>query len=101
MLTCHTYPNYEKHFPKLKWDSGPGQLTLHGMKQHLQLGSFLRDRYKDFLSAKYVPGEIQVQATDFDRTLQSALSNMAGLFQEVSTVDTYTQDDIQGRLFKN
>ena len=62
------------------WPGGWGQLTVRGMRRHFQLGQWLRQRYAGFLSDKYERREIQVRSTDTDRTLMSALSNLAGLY---------------------
>uniref|UniRef100_A0A8C9JLN3 acid phosphatase n=1 Tax=Panthera tigris altaica TaxID=74533 RepID=A0A8C9JLN3_PANTA len=55
--------------------------TLEGVRQQLELGRFLRNRYEAFLSPEYRRGG---GLTDFDRTLESAQANLAGLFPEAA-----------------
>lgn len=44
------------------------------------LGKFLRKNYNHLLSDKYNENDIYVRASDVDRTLMSAMSNLAGLY---------------------
>jgi len=62
------------------WNEKPGQLTMIGVKQHYELGQFLRTRYNSILSETYKSDEIYVRSTDVDRTLMSAEANLAGLY---------------------
>ncbi|KAF0045708.1 hypothetical protein F2P81_002237 [Scophthalmus maximus] len=62
------------------WPQGFGQLSQEGMRQHYQLGQFLRNRYKGLLNESYERHEILVRSTDYDRTLMSAEANLAGLY---------------------
>uniref|UniRef100_A0A915JVL4 acid phosphatase n=1 Tax=Romanomermis culicivorax TaxID=13658 RepID=A0A915JVL4_ROMCU len=74
-----TFPNdvNKKFFEKMGWS----QLTKKGMAQTYELGKFLRLRYGNFLSTEYIRDEIYVRSTDKDRSLQSALCAVAGLYE--------------------
>ncbi|KAK0130793.1 Lysosomal acid phosphatase [Merluccius polli] len=50
------------------------------MKQHYNLGQFLRKRYTGFLNDTYERREVSVRSTDYDRTLMSAEANLAALY---------------------
>lgn len=52
-----------------------------GKEQHYELGQYLRRRYNGLLNqTDYSKDTVYVRSTDVDRTLMSALSNLAGLF---------------------
>lgn len=54
------------------------------MQQHFELGKWLRLRYgRELLNDRYTKENIYVQSTDVDRTLMSALCNLAGLFTPI------------------
>lgn len=76
------YPNDPWKDPS-HWSTGWGQLTNDGKRRHLELGHWLRSRYRDLLSATYTNNEIYVRSTDVDRTLMSAESNLAGIYPPV------------------
>ncbi|XP_055849783.1 prostatic acid phosphatase [Episyrphus balteatus] len=65
------------------WPTGWGQLTNTGKRQHHALGQWLRKRYDSILNQTYSKDDIYIRATDVDRTLMSALSNLAGLYPPV------------------
>ena len=60
-----------------------GELTGVGMRQHQTLGQILRKEYIEnlgFLSAQYNRKEIEVYSTTTNRTVESALSQLYGLY---------------------
>ncbi|XP_066485259.1 prostatic acid phosphatase-like [Tiliqua scincoides] len=63
-----------------EWPQGYGQLTTVGMQQQYELGQYIRERYAGFLSPEYKREEVLIESTELDRTIMSALSNLAGLF---------------------
>ena len=76
---CGGYPT-DPYKDRSNWPVGPGQLTSVGKRMHYELGEWLRKRYDGFLSSNYSEEEIYVRSTDVDRTLMSAMSNLAGLY---------------------
>lgn len=48
--------------------------------RHFKLGQFLRRRYGKLLGHRYSAKDVYIQSTDVDRTIMSALANVAGLF---------------------
>ncbi|XP_004704234.1 prostatic acid phosphatase [Echinops telfairi] len=73
-----TFPN--DPIKESAWPQGFGQLTQVGMEQHYKLGEYLRRRYETFLNESYKREQVYVQSTDVDRTLMSAMANLAALF---------------------
>ncbi|CAH1788043.1 unnamed protein product, partial [Owenia fusiformis] len=70
-------------YTEADWPQGYGQLSKKGMKQQFNLGRYLRQRYvteAGFLNPRYKRNEVYVQSTDYDRTIMSATTNLAGLF---------------------
>ena len=50
------------------------------MQQHFNYGLYLRDRYGKFLNETYNRNRVLVRSSDFDRTIMSAESLLAGLY---------------------
>lgn len=62
----------------------PGELTQNGKRQHYLIGSEMRNRYmvKNALldPLRYRASEVYVRSTDRNRTIESALSQLLGLY---------------------
>ncbi|XP_006846702.1 PREDICTED: prostatic acid phosphatase [Chrysochloris asiatica] len=73
-----TFPN--DPIKESSWPQGFGQLTQVGMEQHYELGEYMRRRYEKFLNESYKHEQVYIRSTDIDRTLMSAMANLAALF---------------------
>ncbi|CAH0394007.1 unnamed protein product [Bemisia tabaci] len=65
------------------WPEGLGALLQRGKIGLYRLGTFLRQCYDGFLSAKYSPAEIFILSSSTDRCLMSASLVLAGLYPPV------------------
>uniref|UniRef100_A0A8R1IYD1 Acid phosphatase n=1 Tax=Caenorhabditis japonica TaxID=281687 RepID=A0A8R1IYD1_CAEJA len=63
-----------------KWPEGVGELTARGAAQQYRLGQWLRKRYGKWLGDRFEINAVYVRSSDYNRTLMSAMANMAGLF---------------------
>lgn len=59
---------------------GMGQMVPEGMKQLQDFGMFFRAKYASFLNATYSSDRVYAKSTDFDRTLQSTMCFLSGVF---------------------
>uniref|UniRef100_A0A915CNJ5 acid phosphatase n=1 Tax=Ditylenchus dipsaci TaxID=166011 RepID=A0A915CNJ5_9BILA len=70
------------------WPLGWGELTPIGMQQAFELGQLIQKSYmsgdQPFLNKTYTPKEVHIQSTDVNRTLITAMSNLAGMFSQGS-----------------
>ncbi|CAI2371018.1 unnamed protein product [Moneuplotes crassus] len=71
----------------IEYEKGPGMLTPSGFRQHLMVGDELRNRYvkgmdksQNLLSPIFNPEEVYVRSTQVKRTIQSAYSQLLGMF---------------------
>ncbi|XP_069329340.1 prostatic acid phosphatase isoform X3 [Eulemur rufifrons] len=78
-----TFPN--DPIKESSWPQGFGQLTQLGIKQHYEFGQYIRKRYRKFLNESYKHQQIYIRSTDVDRTLMSAMANLAALFPPEGT----------------
>ncbi|CAH0548757.1 unnamed protein product [Brassicogethes aeneus] len=78
------YPN-DPYRNSSYWPVGFGQLINKGKLRHLELGRWLRNRYKNYLPEIYNANDIHIQSTDVDRTLMSAEANLAGLYPPMAS----------------
>jgi len=73
--------------PNIKyWKDGPGRLTQIGMNMQFELGKFLKDRYitnTHFIDPMYLHDEVYIRSSDSERCLQSAESQLAGLYPPI------------------
>ena len=61
----------------------PGMLTPEGMRQRYLLGRYAREKYainSTLLSPEFIEGEVYIQSTDSERTMQSGYSELMGIY---------------------
>ncbi|XP_012883492.1 PREDICTED: prostatic acid phosphatase [Dipodomys ordii] len=78
-----TFPN--DPIMESSWPQGFGQLTQLGMEQHYELGQYIKKRYRKLLNESYNREQVYIRSTDVDRTLMSAMTNLAALFPPEGT----------------
>ena len=65
-----------------------GELTQIGKRQHYYLGIRNKIRYKDLIDfKKYNPMEILIHATDYNRSQQSIMSELYGMFEDINETE--------------
>uniref|UniRef100_A0A915IUL3 Uncharacterized protein n=1 Tax=Romanomermis culicivorax TaxID=13658 RepID=A0A915IUL3_ROMCU len=70
------------------WE-GAGQLTNYGKLQSYGLGTFLRNRYKNFLDDHFVSDQIKAYSSSSERCQMTLLSVLAGLYEPTSKKTTF------------
>ena len=60
---------------------GLKELTRGGSRMEYLLGVYLKNYYKEFFSEKYNPNEIYIMSSDSNRTVESALAQIQGIYQ--------------------
>ena len=76
--------------------SNPGELTVVGQRMHYILGLHNHEKYikeKKFLSENYNPNEIYILSTNHNRTIQSALAQIQGLYYLNSSFNDILNDN--------
>eukprot|EP01090_Pellita_catalonica_P005596 TRINITY_DN1572_c0_g1_i1.p1 TRINITY_DN1572_c0_g1~~TRINITY_DN1572_c0_g1_i1.p1 ORF type:complete len:400 (+),score=40.09 TRINITY_DN1572_c0_g1_i1:335-1534(+) len=73
----------------LKGNCSQGQLTTKGAMEHFKLGTKFREQYvtsQHLLSPEYKASEIYLRSTDITRTIQSAESQILGLYPPTQSI---------------
>ena len=76
-----------------KWPWGRGELTPTGMRMHYLNGVEFRNRYVDgykLFGPAFNESEIYVRSTDVNRTIESAQSQLLGLFPQGPILESET-----------
>ena len=60
---------------------GLKELTRGGNRMEYLLGVYLKNYYNNFFSEKYNPDEIYIMSSDSNRTVESALAQIQGIYQ--------------------
>ena len=60
---------------------GLKELTRGGNRMEYLLGVYLKNYYNNFFSEKYNPNEIYIMSSDSNRTVESALAQIQGIYQ--------------------
>lgn len=66
---------------------GLKELTRGGSRMEYLLGVYLKNYYKEFFSEKYNPNEIYIMSSDSNRTVESALAQIQGIYQNISNIN--------------
>uniref|UniRef100_A0A1W7RAZ5 acid phosphatase n=1 Tax=Hadrurus spadix TaxID=141984 RepID=A0A1W7RAZ5_9SCOR len=83
IISRHGARNPDFFYPKdphrnYNFIGGLSQLTNLGKLQQYTLGQFLKERYRNFLTSN--PKEVYARSSNIDRTMESAMALLAGLY---------------------
>ena len=77
------------------WENNAyGELTSVGMHQHFLLGKALLQQYPEILTEAYTPDTVYVRATDVNRTIMSAISQLSAIYYELGLNLTKIQEEM-------
>ena len=66
---------------------GLKELTRGGSRMEYLLGVYLKNYYNNFFSVKYNPDEIYIMSSDSNRTVESALAQIQGIYQNKTDIN--------------
>ena len=92
-----------KDFPndinKPVWDKyGMGQLLPIGMRQSREFGAYMAKKYASFLNPVYSASRVFARSTDYDRTLQTVLTFLAGMYKPSKDQAWTDEPDLAGYM---
>ena len=77
-----------------------GELNSVGLRSHYLLGAATRKKYNNFLSKNFDPNEIVIISTDSNRTIMSALANVQGIYNNLTSFNL-TEFQINNSVINN
>lgn len=70
------------------------ELTLQGVRMHYIAGQEIRKRYSNLINGRLGSEEMWVRSSGYNRTLQSAISHLYGMFENFKSNDiAYEKED--------
>ena len=99
--TPSTFYPKDPYKNETEWPEKIGKLTTVGKQQTNELGKWLRKRYENvLLNDQLDANQIHVQSSVVERTVESAISCLAGLYN-VTTEDIHANIPVETVLDKN
>lgn len=78
----------QKNFFGNAWD-GDGELTDVGKRMQYLFGRLIRNRYNGYLAPTYAESEYTVISTNVNRTIESGLAQLQGLYYQDPSIGTH------------